>query len=329
MTTRRRPPVRRAFAMADLVAILIAFVALLIGILLPGLGKSREAARRVKDQAFLRGLGQSLSVFAANNRERYPLPGDLDRNGWTIANGDDPALKNTTRNIFSIMIWQSLLPTDMLVSAVETSPSFAVDEWYAYEHPPAAADPHQALWDPAFAATPEDRATPGGNAAPRNPGIGSMSWAHLPPLGERTKEWRDTFNASRAILSARGPTMLAVGAGADLAWMPADPTSTTLGRYDAPRGEWAGPVCFADTHVTHERTTAPPQLTLTFRTGASFFTRADNLFAAERTGDGPDAGASIDAGPDRFAQRDNWLRPIAVVRTTDRPGVHDADVFID
>jgi len=70
-TPRRATHRAPAFTLIELLVV-IGIIALLIGILLPSLGRSQEMGRRTACLANLRSIGQALVMYANQNRDRLP-----------------------------------------------------------------------------------------------------------------------------------------------------------------------------------------------------------------------------------------------------------------
>lgn len=65
---------KKAFTLIELLVV-VAIIALLISILLPSLSRARELAKRAVCASNLRGLGQSMVIYANDNTEAYPAHG--------------------------------------------------------------------------------------------------------------------------------------------------------------------------------------------------------------------------------------------------------------
>ena len=76
----------RGFTLIELLVV-IGIIAILIGILLPVLGRVREQSKRTACQANLRTLGQAMIMYANANRDRLPV-GELPADEFDPAAAD-------------------------------------------------------------------------------------------------------------------------------------------------------------------------------------------------------------------------------------------------
>lgn len=204
----------------------------------PGaLGKARAAARQLKDATQVRGIQQSLVVWANQNKGSYPLPSKMDAAGSTLAGAAES--KDTTANIFSTLIFNGYISTEICISPAEANANIKAAPNYQFDRPPTAKNPEQALWDPAFSADFTNGKT------------GNVSYAHLQPFGGRLKTWSDTFNTTEAIVGNRGPEISAVDR-ANGAKIKIKNASSNTFLIHGERDTWEGNIAFNDGHVNFE-----------------------------------------------------------------------------
>jgi prepilin-type N-terminal cleavage/methylation domain-containing protein len=301
---------RKGFTLIELLVV-ISIIALLIGILLPALQRAKRNAGALRDGAQLKQIHTALVTWATNNDGRYPRPDRIDRRGYTegslTTNNQADAnayKKNRTGPVFSILIFNTMLVPDVMISPNEPNGSIISDTDFHYGVMPqtfsGVNEKELALWDPSFVGTPYEK-DESKKVVPdlRLIEQGNTSYSHtavIPGTVRYGRHWRDSLNASQAVLSNRGPLYATSKGqtGKNLQSSPTDGIWYLSGSNDANQGEnsdalqfagssksWGGNIAYNDNHVSLENSPTPPALSF-FDPNKSGGTQiADNIFVDE------------------------------------------------
>ncbi len=267
---KRKP---HGFTLVELLVV-VAIIALLIGLLLPALSKAQRTAKSLQDSANISQIHKGFLTWAnADERGRMPLPGLIRRkqvpgagtNGaaaYVPGQGEEDLQWNNTANLYSSMIAKEYITPEVLISPVETNPVVKKhDNYNRNSYNPSATNP--TFWDVGFLANIFRAADGQATSACHT------SYAHLALHGERKKfSWSNKADGTKAVMGNRS-TYKGAFSGLNYA------KSYTLG-FHAPDDTWEGNVCYGDNHVSLERSVMPDNVQ--YECG-SINLKKDNIYA--------------------------------------------------
>jgi hypothetical protein len=247
-----------------------------------------------------------MAIWAQTHDDEFPLPSRLDGNNQTVnlPAGTPSIVKDNTGNIFSVLIYNGFTMPELTVCPAEVNPRIVKDRAYEYKYPSLAVNPQAALWDPGFCGYPGEAGASGIGNGRRNGGVeGNVSYATIPPFGDRAYQWKSNFDARTAVMCNRGPAY----DGTPGAWMLRPGISGTnsnrLRIFGGPN-TWEGNVAYGDSHVSFTNQPDPDSLPMTYLTAINGRrTHSDNLFVNEDPTTGVPIGDQfVDFGDNAFLQ---------------------------
>jgi prepilin-type N-terminal cleavage/methylation domain-containing protein len=267
---------KSGFTLVELLVV-VAIIALLIGLLLPALSKAQRAAKTLNDAANITQVHKGFLTYANGDpRGQLPLPGLIRRASvpgagaggaaaFVPGQGEEQQNQNNSANLYSSMIAKQYITPDILFSPVEENPVVKQMTNYNYQayNPAGTGDAFGPFhWDAGFKANIHLANDGSANS------VSHTSYAHLALIGDRKKfYWSNKANSTRPVLGNRG-THNGAFSGDNYR------LSYTLLFHD-PRDTWEGNVCYGDNHTTLEKSMIPD--TVQFECG-SINLKKDNIY---------------------------------------------------
>jgi len=166
----------------------VVVVAALLAMIVVLTNRTDVEALRKQEMSNLTAIHSGLAVFAKQGDGFYPRPGRIE----TGPDGTPVPSKNTTANLYALLLARNTVQAEELISPRERNPKVTVFD-------PESGDPDLAynpqvgrMWNHNFGADLET----GSN----------VSYAHVPIVGKRAREqWRFWPGSDDVILGNRGP----------------------------------------------------------------------------------------------------------------------------
>jgi len=280
----------RGFTLIELLVV-IAIIALLIGILLPALGKARLTAQQTVNSTQLRSIHQSLAIFADTNRDWYtgyvasdndwlrPYSLSVEDREDLITSVDMPGTYIDVR--FGELVRQELVEPEVLIHPAEKDPK---EIW-------PANVPQNVPWEPddifdfknySYALNELGFPDPP-SVSNSNPAAPNNAYKDA-----REGGWKNTGNSKTPLVSDRLYRLQGPNGTPGREWNFED----YIGMFSDKRGRLAYGLAWNDGHVTLEKS---PLI------GDTFFGRVhntnDNIFSRGEDGYGGNEQFNITHGP--------------------------------
>jgi len=282
--------------------VVIAIIALLIGLLLPALAKAKANAASLKDKTQITMIHKAALAFAADNKGRLPLPGLINRLPDTPAPpgvgnlpgiGNEDFIKNHTANLYASQVSGNYYNTDILIGTTEVNPVIVQKKTFNYNAYNPGGDVY---WDGDVSTG--INANFRGDPSVTSPTECNVSYAHMGLCGARKRNnWKDDQNAGVACFGTRGTGGSYLGSPNGGAMTGTDYDKSPTLQLHGPKQQWQGHVVFNDNHAeTIVNFFAPLS---TYLAQNSIQMRKDHLYCAEFN-DYPSTGTFQ-------GSNDNWL----------------------